>query len=61
MRIAGTVFWRGEEGSEQARADAVWNARKLGRYPDVIVQLGAKHDPEGLFQSYLVASPDSGP
>jgi FAD/FMN-containing dehydrogenase len=38
MRIAGSIFWRGEEGYEQARADAVWNARKPGRYPDMIVQ-----------------------
>ena len=27
-RVAGPVFRRGEPGYEQAREDAVWNARK---------------------------------
>jgi hypothetical protein len=44
MRIAGSVFWRGEEGYEQARTEAVWNARKPGRYPAVIVQAVAEDD-----------------
>jgi FAD/FMN-containing dehydrogenase len=36
-RVAGPVFRRGEPGYEQAREDAVWNARKPARYPDLIV------------------------
>jgi FAD/FMN-containing dehydrogenase len=32
-----TTYRRGEPGYEQARQDAVWNARKPERYPDVIV------------------------
>jgi FAD/FMN-containing dehydrogenase len=35
--LRGLVFRRGEPGYEQARADAVWNARKPARYPAVIV------------------------
>jgi len=31
-----TTYRRGEPGYEQARADAVWNARKPDRYPEVI-------------------------
>jgi FAD/FMN-containing dehydrogenase len=33
----GAVFARGEEGYEQARRAAVWNARTPERYPDLIV------------------------
>ena len=44
MSIAGSVLWRGEEGYEQARTDAVWNARKPGRYPAVIVQAVSEDD-----------------
>ncbi len=35
--IQGHVLRRGEDGYEQARLDAVWNARKPDRYPDLIV------------------------
>jgi FAD/FMN-containing dehydrogenase len=56
MAFDGPVFWRGDEGYEEARLQAVWNARKPDRYPDVIVrahteadviaavQLAAEHD-----------------
>ncbi len=35
--IQGHVLRRGEDGYEQARLDAVWNARKPDRYRDLIV------------------------
>jgi FAD/FMN-containing dehydrogenase len=40
----GTVLSRGEEGYEQARRAAVWNARTPERYPDVIVLAESEHD-----------------
>jgi hypothetical protein len=43
-RLAGTVFRRGEPGYEQARQDAVWNARKPARYPDLIVIAATEQD-----------------
>src|SRR5207237_9825525 len=38
MSIRSRVFWRSDAGYERARLDAVWNARKPGRFPDVIVR-----------------------
>jgi FAD/FMN-containing dehydrogenase len=35
--FGGTIIRRGEAGYESARLDAVWNARKPARFPDVIV------------------------
>src|SRR5580698_10391383 len=43
-RVAGPVFRRGEPGYEQAREDAVWNARKPARYPDLIVIAATQDD-----------------
>ncbi|MEU4223153.1 FAD-binding oxidoreductase [Nonomuraea sp. NPDC026600] len=40
----GSVLRRGEIGYEQARLDAVWNARKPDRYPDVIVMAETEDD-----------------
>ena len=37
--IAGDVYWRGQSGYEEARANAVWRANKPERYPAVIVQV----------------------
>ena len=42
--LAGQVLRRGEPGYEQARADAVWNARKPDRYPDLIVIAATEQD-----------------
>ena len=42
--LAGSVVRRGEPGYEQARADAVWNARKPDRYPDLIVLAATEQD-----------------
>jgi FAD/FMN-containing dehydrogenase len=42
--LAGTVVRRGEPGYERARADAVWNARKPPRYPDLIVIAASEQD-----------------
>jgi FAD/FMN-containing dehydrogenase len=44
MKIEGNVFWQGDEGYEQARLEAVWNARKPERYPEVIVQAVSEQD-----------------
>src|SRR5271156_1810618 len=35
--VDGTVYWRGEDGYEPARVDAVWHQRKPDRYPAVVV------------------------
>jgi FAD/FMN-containing dehydrogenase len=35
---------RGEPGYEQARLDAVWNARKPGRFPDIIARASSDQD-----------------
>jgi FAD/FMN-containing dehydrogenase len=42
--IRGQVYQPGEDGYEQARADAVWNARKPARYPAVIVLAADESD-----------------
>ncbi|HEY2601590.1 MAG TPA: FAD-binding oxidoreductase [Thermoleophilaceae bacterium] len=44
MEIQGNVFWQGDDGYEQARQDAVWNARKPQRFPEVIVQAVSEDD-----------------
>ena len=38
MQFEGSVFARGEDGYEDARQAAAWNARKPHRFPEVIVQ-----------------------
>ena len=40
----GEVFFRGDPGYEQARADSVWNARKPERRPAVIVVADCEQD-----------------
>lgn len=40
----GRLIRRGEDGYEQARCAAVWNARTPQRYPDAIVQAAAEED-----------------
>jgi FAD/FMN-containing dehydrogenase len=40
----GSVWQRGDDGYEDARLDAVWNARKPDRYPDVIVRAASEAD-----------------
>lgn len=40
----GRGFRRGEDGYEEARRAAVWNARTPGRYPDLIVQAESEDD-----------------
>src|ERR1700722_13308053 len=47
MGFDGTVWWRGEDGYEQARRDAAWNARKPDRFPYVIRQAAAPDDVVG--------------
>ncbi|MBV9795483.1 MAG: FAD-binding oxidoreductase [Actinobacteria bacterium] len=42
--VAGRVYRRGEPGYEQARTDAVWNARTPARYPAVIVAAATEED-----------------
>ena len=42
--VSGRVWRRGDDGYEQARADAVWNARKPARYPAVIVLAASEAD-----------------
>jgi FAD/FMN-containing dehydrogenase len=42
--IQGTVLRRGDDDYEHARLDAVWNARKPDRYPDVIVIAAHEND-----------------
>jgi hypothetical protein len=42
--IRGSVLRRGDSGYESARLDAVWNARKPERYPDVIVVAEVEDD-----------------
>ncbi len=38
MQFQGSVFARGEDGYEQARLEAAWNARKPDRFPELIVR-----------------------
>lgn len=40
----GRALARGEEGYEEARRAAVWNARTPARFPDLIVQAGDEED-----------------
>jgi FAD/FMN-containing dehydrogenase len=40
----GKIFSRGEDGYEQARREAVWNARTPSRFPDLIVQAEGDED-----------------
>ena len=42
--MGGRVFRRGETGYEEARCGALWNGRKPGRFPDVIVQAASDAD-----------------
>lgn len=42
--IEGTVLKHGEEGYEDARRQAVWQAMKPGRYPDLIVRITNEQD-----------------
>jgi FAD/FMN-containing dehydrogenase len=44
MHVDGAVFRRGEDGYEQARQDAAWNARKPDRFPEVIVRAAGDAD-----------------
>lgn len=44
LSLAGEVLRRDDPGYEQARQDAVWNARKPDRYPDVIVRVSSEQD-----------------
>src|SRR5579862_9027195 len=44
MQLQGLVFWKGDDGYEQARQAAVWNFRKPERYPEVIVQAQTEQD-----------------
>jgi FAD/FMN-containing dehydrogenase len=50
--FAGKELRRGEDRYEQARRDAVWNARTPSRYPDLIVRA---EDPEDLVQAVRLA------
>jgi FAD/FMN-containing dehydrogenase len=43
-QFQGRTFRRGEDGYEEARCDAVWNARTPQRFPDLIVQAEAEGD-----------------
>lgn len=43
-RFTGRAFGRGEDGYEEARRAAVWNARTPDRHPDAIVQAGSEGD-----------------
>lgn len=42
--LTGNVYPRGEEGYEEARCAAVWNARKPNRYPELIVTARSEAD-----------------
>ncbi len=42
--IQGKVWWRGDEGYEEARQAAVWNLLKPDRYPEVIVYPTGEED-----------------
>jgi FAD/FMN-containing dehydrogenase len=42
--LAGSAFKRGEQGYEQARRAAVWNARTPERFPDVVVVAHSEAD-----------------
>jgi FAD/FMN-containing dehydrogenase len=42
--LTGNVYRRGEEGYEEARRAAVWNARKPNRYPELIVTARTEAD-----------------
>ncbi len=44
MALTGTIFERGDDGYEAARAATVWNARLPARYPDVVVQASNADD-----------------
>ncbi len=44
VSLRGGAFERGQNGYEQARRAAVWNARTPERYPDVIVQAACEQD-----------------
>jgi FAD/FMN-containing dehydrogenase len=44
MDLDGESFGRGDDRYEQARRDAVWNARTPPRYPDLIVQAASERD-----------------
>ena len=51
--FAAKELRRGEDGYEEARRDAVWNARTPRRYPDLIVRV---EDPEDLVQAVRLAA-----
>jgi FAD/FMN-containing dehydrogenase len=44
MGTTGEVFWRGEPGYDERWRNAVWNARKPPRYPEVIVMAQSDAD-----------------
>jgi hypothetical protein len=44
VAFEGAVYWRGEDGYERARLDAVWHERKPDRYPAVIVVPRSEQD-----------------
>ena len=44
QHLDGTLLMRDEPRYEQARLDAVWNARKPDRYPDAILLAGSDDD-----------------
>jgi FAD/FMN-containing dehydrogenase len=42
--LEGRILWRGDEGYEAARLDAVWHQRKPRRYPDAVVLARSEED-----------------
>ncbi len=44
LGFTGELFTRGQDGYEQARRGAVWNARTPARYPDAIAIAGEEQD-----------------
>ena len=44
LEFRGRALKRGEDGYEEARRDAVWNARTPARFPDLIVQAESDED-----------------
>jgi FAD/FMN-containing dehydrogenase len=44
MEFDGEIFRRGEDGYEQARRAAVWNARTPERFPEAIALAGSEQD-----------------
>lgn len=42
--MTGEIFWRNDNGYEQARRSAVSNGRKPHRFPDVIVRAQSDGD-----------------